>query len=324
MTDDKKDETQNTPSAPQEPQKPDMSARPPEGMAKKPLESALPETMAEGPLDSEVGDAQPSMPAGRARQAAGKKKPLRPGVPPKNKKAVSGKANPRSFKKTNSAGSAPKSPVNKGKTESIGNLGAVILRNEFYRDGYRTILKLALLQTVVILGLIGSMFFVIHIHQPENRYFATTEDGRLIPMVPLNEPNLSTPALLSWVAQSATEVMTFGFNDYRRRLQEASRNFTRSGWESFTRALQASRIIEMVEANQQVLTSAPRGAPVLKSEGVVAGRYQWIVQLPMILTYESGTAQRSDRLLVTIVIVRVPRLESPNGVGIHQWVAVPG
>ena len=205
----------------------------------------------------------------------------------------------------------------------VSGLGTVVVRNEFYRDGYRSLLRLAFIQSLVIIGLLGVSFYVIHVHQPENRYFATTEDGRLIPMLPLHQPNLSTPALMSWVAQSTTEVMTFGFNDYRRRLQESSRNFTHRGWESFTQALQASRLIEMVEANQQVITAAPQGSPILESEGLVAGRYQWIIQLPMVLTYQSGARTRSDSLLVTVVVVRVPRLESPNGVGIEQWIAVP-
>ncbi len=207
--------------------------------------------------------------------------------------------------------------------DEAGSLGAVVIRNEFYRDGYRNLLRLSVLQSLVILGLLGAMFFVIQVHQPENRYFATTEDGRLIPMIGLNEPNLSTPALMSWVAQAATEVMTFGFNDYRRRLQEASRNFTRRGWESFTMALQRSRIIEMVEANQQVVTAAPQGAPILESEGQVAGRYQWVVQVPLVVTYQSGAKSKNDNLLVSVTVVRVPRLETPNGIGIEQWVAMP-
>lgn len=243
--------------------------------------------------------------------------------------AGGGKAKPRSFGAARNdrpqrpgaakagAKAAPES------TDSGARLGSVVVRNEFYRDGYRSILKLAVFQSVIILGLIGVMFFVVHIHQPENRYFATTEDGRLIPMVALDQPNLSTPALMSWVAQASTEVMTFGFNDYRRRLQQSSKNFTRRGWESFTQALQRSRIIEMVEANQQVVTAAPQGAPILESEGLVQGRYQWVVQIPMILTYQSGAKTRSDALLVTVVVVRVSRLESANGVGIEQWIAVP-
>lgn len=213
--------------------------------------------------------------------------------------------------------------TNAAPAEDTGGLGKVVVRNEFYRDGYRSLLKIALIQVFVIIGLIGAMYFVIQTHQPENRYFATTEDGRLVPMIALNEPNMSVPALMSWVAQASTEVMTFGFNDYRRRLQESSRNFTRRGWESFTQALQKSRVIEMVEANQQVVTAAPQGAPILESQGLVAGRYQWVVQLPVVLTYQAGARTRNDSLLVTVVVVRVPRLESANGVGIEQWIAVP-
>ncbi len=233
----------------------------------------------------------------------------------------------------NTVPSAPRPPVPGGEkkvaktkpdAKDTSGFGKAVLRNEFYRDGYRLALRVAVIQCFIIIGLIGAMFFVIHVHQPENRYFATTEDGRVIPMVALTQPNLSTPALMSWVAQSATEVMTFGFNDYRRRLQESSRHFTRRGWESFTSALQKARIIESVEENSQVLTSAPRGAPILQSEGVVAGQYQWIVQVPMVLTYQSGSKTRSDNWIVTLVVVRVPRLESPNGVGIAQWVATPG
>lgn len=225
------------------------------------------------------------------------------------------KPSPKDTKKAPKPAAKPKADP-----DAVG-LGTVMVRNEFYRDGYRSLLRLTLMQGGVILGLLGAMYFVINVHQPENRYFATTEDGRLVPMVPLNEPNLSTPALMSWVAQAATEVMTFGFNDYRRRLQESSRNFTRRGWESFTGALQRSRVIEMVEANQQVVTAAPQGAPIVVSEGLVAGRYQWEIQLPMVLTYQSGSRTRTDKLLITIIVVRVPRLESPNGVGIEQWIA---
>jgi intracellular multiplication protein IcmL len=177
------------------------------------------------------------------------------------------------------------------------------------------------IEAMIILALVGAMYFVIQVHQPENRYFATTEDGRLVPMVALSEPNLSVPALMSWSAQAATEVMTFGFNDYKRRLQQASKNFTRLGWVSFTSALEKSRILERVEANGQVVSAAPASAPILISEGVVNGRYQWQVQVPLVVTYQAGSSVRDDRMLVTLLLVRVPKLESPNGVGIEQWIA---
>lgn len=205
-----------------------------------------------------------------------------------------------------------------------GALGRVVVRNEFYRDGYRTLLRVAFLEGIAIIGLIAVIVVIVNAYQPENRYFATTEDGRVVPMVSLSEPNLSRPAVLSWTAQAATETLTFGFHDYRRRLQESSRHFTREGWGSFVKALQDSGMIESVEQNRQVLTATPRAAPTILSEGVLNGIYQWQVELPMMVTYQYGQQQRNMSMNVRLIVVRVPKLESPNGLGIEQWVAYAG
>lgn len=234
-------------------------------------------------------------------------------------------ANPRNVRPpTRTDTRVKKGATTKAESVDTAGVGRVVIRNEFYRDGYRLALRVAVIQCFIIFGLIGAMFFIIHVHQPENRYFATTEDGRLIPMVPLSQPNLSNPALLSWVAQATSETMSFSFSNYRRNLQESSRHFTREGWESFSKALQEARIIESIEANTQEITAVPRGAPIIKWSGLSGDQYQWQVQIPMILTYVSGSKTRSDNWIITIVVVRVPRLESPNGVGIAQWIAVPG
>lgn len=220
--------------------------------------------------------------------------------------------------------SAGAPPAGNGGGAEGGALGRVLVRNEFYRDGYRTLLRVAFIEGIVILGLLGVIFAIIGAYQPENRYFATTEDGRLVPMEPLSQPNLSNPALLSWAAQSVAETMTFGFHDYRRRLQESSRFFTRRGWGSFVQALQESGMIEAVEQRRQVITAAPRAAPTILSEGILNGNYTWQVELPMMVTYQLGQEQRNMSMTVRLLIVRVPKLESPNGVGIEQWIAFSG
>ncbi len=75
-------------------------------------------------------------------------------------------------------------------------LGVIVARNAFYRDGYRLWLTVAALEGFALLCMAIAMIVLIAIHQPENKYFATTEDGRVVPMVPLNQPNLSKPALM--------------------------------------------------------------------------------------------------------------------------------
>ncbi len=229
---------------------------------------------------------------------------------------------PSSAPRQGSGQTRPKAAQNAAaRDDSTSPLGRVVVRNEFYRDGYRTLLRVAFMEAIAILGLIVAIVAIVNAYQPENRYFATTEDGRVVPMVPLSEPNLSRPALLSWAAQAATETMTFGFHDYRRRLQEASRHFTREGWASFVKALQDAGIIDAVNTNRQVVSAAPRAAPTILSEGILNGVYTWQVEMPMMISYQYGAQQRDVSMNVRLTIVRVPKLESPNGVGIEQWVA---
>ena len=202
-----------------------------------------------------------------------------------------------------------------------GPLMTVVMRNEFYRDGFRNMMRIAVAEAIIIVVIIVTFIAYMNSSRPQDHYFATTADGRIMQLVPLDLPNMGTAALMSWVAQASTEVMTFGFHDYQRRLQNSSRNFTRHGWESFAAALQKSRIIESVEAGQQVVTAQPRSAPVLVQEGVFNGKYRWVVDLPLNVRYQSGTAVRNDTLNIRLVIDRVPSLENPNGVGIEQWIA---
>ena len=255
----------------------------------------------------------------QSNPAAGKKRPK--GMAGQ-KGAQTQQKQPPKPKKQAASGQQPSKPQ-KGASD-VSGLGVIMKRNEYYRDGYRSLQRIALIQSIVIIALISAHFFVINVHQPENRYFATTEDGRLVPMLPLSQPNLTNPALLSWAAQAGTETMTFGFHDYQRRLQEASRYFTKSGWKSFSEALERSRIIETIETNQQVVTAAPRSAPIILNERIVNGRYQWTVQMPMKLTYQSGSKIDTRNWVVNITIVRVPQLGNPNGLGIERWQARSG
>jgi intracellular multiplication protein IcmL len=205
-----------------------------------------------------------------------------------------------------------------------GPLVTVVTRNEFYRDGFRNMIRIAIIQGAIILGLILTIVLHIQASKPVDRYFATTADGRIMNLVPLDQESMTPAALMSWISQAVQETMTFGYHDYQRRLQQASRHFTRRGWESFTTALQKGRVIDTITQTEQVVTAMPRSAPILKQSGVFNGRYRWIVELPLSVTYQAGANKRTDYFSVTLVIERVPSLESPNGVGIEQWVAVQG
>lgn len=219
-----------------------------------------------------------------------------------------------------------KNKVKKGKKKiskafSAG-LEIVLERNQHYQTSFKNLLRIIVVQSIMIAALIGIFFFYMHVSRPRDFYFATTHDGRELQLTPLNKPNMQKAALLSWAAQAASEVMTFGFNDYEQRLGRASRHFTAKGFEDFREAMIKSRIIEGVENAQQIVTSVPKSAPVLKAEGLYNGKYRWVVDVTLLVTYQSGDAKSTTTMSVTMYIVRVSTLESPNGVGIDQWIAM--
>jgi intracellular multiplication protein IcmL len=200
-------------------------------------------------------------------------------------------------------------------------LTTVVTRNEFYRDGYRRMQQIMLIEAGAIVALILVLALTIGVMKGRDRFFATTSDGRLLEMVALDQPNLPTAKVLSWAAEAATETMTFGFNDYRKRLQDSSRFFTRSGWQTFNDALSKSNLLELVTGNQQVVTAVPRSAPVILQAGLVNNVYQWQVQIPLNITYQVGSKEDNRPQLITLVIVRVSTLETPDGIAIDQWIA---
>jgi len=197
----------------------------------------------------------------------------------------------------------------------------VINRNEFYQDGYRTLLKVALVQAALIAILATTLFITYTNQDPIYRFFATTADGRIIDIVPLDNPYRGD--VVAWSSQSATEAMTFAFTDYRMRLQNSSKFFTQRGWDTFIEALNKSRILEAVDKRQLNVKGAPTAAPQIKRQGVVNGIYQWVLEMPYTIEYlGSGEIPQPTSGTLTLVVQRVPNLENPQGIGIDQWIMV--
>lgn len=200
-------------------------------------------------------------------------------------------------------------------------LNAVVTRNIFYRDGFRIITRISILLAAALLVLMIALVVTIQSSRPVDRFFATTSDGRLIRLLPLGQPNLNDAAVVSWSAQAATEIMTFGFHDFEKRLQDASTYFTRRGWQSFSQALSAAGLIENVRRNNQVLTATAQKAPIIVEQGVDNGVYRWIIDMPLIVTYQAGRSAQNEVMNVRLVIIRVSTLDSEHGIGIQQWIA---
>jgi intracellular multiplication protein IcmL len=203
-------------------------------------------------------------------------------------------------------------------------ISTVLSRNVFYRDGYRLLMRISLVQGMAIILLIAAVISMILSMDTRYVYFATTSDGRIINIVPLNEPFRSRGFVIAWAAGKAQEVMRFGYSDFRQRLQSSSVNFTSSGWESFTKAMREARILEAIEARKLTVNMQIEAAPEVEKAYVRDGVYTWILRFPVTIAFDGTEAPSPISANLVLQVVRVSTLQNPEGISIEQWIAVTG
>ena len=186
-------------------------------------------------------------------------------------------------------------------------IATILNRNAFYRDGYRLLLRISMIQLVVIAVLavcIASLIFTVH---TQKVYFATTSDGRIISVV-------------TWAARTARGVMSFDYKDYNDHLQQSMNNFTDAGWQSFSKALKESSIIEAVTARKLVVSLDVMQAPEIDKAGVVNGVYTWHMKLPVTIKFDGAEPPQPMSMQLILTIQRISTLVDPSGISIQLMV----
>lgn len=201
-------------------------------------------------------------------------------------------------------------------------LSNVVTRNIFYRDGQRKMMLILLISIVANFILAGILAYIIT-HPPAPKYFATSINGRITPLVALNAPNQSDSAVLQWANQAAIATFSYNFVNYRTELVAASGFFTAEGWDQFISALGSSNNLDAVKAKKLVVSAVATSAPVILQKGELNGRYAWRIQMPILVTYQSASEFSQQNLIVTMLVTRVDTLNSPRGIGIAQFVSSP-
>lgn len=184
----------------------------------------------------------------------------------------------------------------------------------------RALKKLTRLATLIAFfgcGLaVGAPFFA-----PLYVYHSITPEGKTAILVPLDLPNLTNPAIVSWAATSVTEVLSFGFGDVEAKTILQKKRFTQPGWKNFVKAFLTSKVSDTFKRNQMVITTVPSDTPVILSQGVNDDDvFQWKVEVPIISTYAANNnVIKPERGTIQMTIVRVPYDESTSGIAIDTW-----
>lgn len=194
------------------------------------------------------------------------------------------------------------------------------VRNTFYyRDAFYTLVRVVNLQAVVILVLAVMVGWHIKTSHNEDGYFAEMSDGRQMPLAGLERPYMTKEAKENWVAAAVSEVMTFGFNDVNEKMGMARRHFTPEGWGKFYKALVAGKLVNIITEQQQIVTAVPATPPNLIYEGLSNGKYIWMYDMQLMVTFRAGSAKQNSTKSVRVTVEEVPTSDNPIGLGISEW-----
>jgi hypothetical protein len=136
---------------------------------------------------------------------------------------------------------------------------------------------------------------------------------------PFDEPNLTRTAIINMGMNVVTQVLTFGFNNADQRLLAAQHLFTKECWQRFAKAYLQYGRLEQVKRYQQVITAIATAGAVIVSEGKIGRRDRWVVQVPIVVTFQAGAETQIKKSILQLTLVRVPTIEHLEGVAIDGW-----
>lgn len=171
-----------------------------------------------------------------------------------------------------------------------------------------------IIAALVLVLVVGQPFF-----KPIYYYSGLNDKKDLFPMTALPMPNLTNRAVLAWATTSVTEIMTFGFANVDDTILAQRDRFTKDGWDGFVHAFLEKQVGEKFMQNRLVLTTVPTDVAVVNSQGPRPdGTYQWVIQLPVVMTYATNDNKKTqEKTTIQLTIVRTK--QNAMGIAIDNW-----
>ncbi|WP_413484641.1 DotI/IcmL/TraM family protein [Morganella psychrotolerans] len=149
------------------------------------------------------------------------------------------------------------------------------------------------------------------------KYFAT-ENGRVTPMIPLDQPGFGAGQVAGFGADTLRESFTLDFVNYKQQMTSVNPKYSEIGFQDYYKALATSNVLDAVKSKRMNL-SVDVGPGVIRSKGLLGNVYVWEYQYPVSLKLNGQqTSTPQQRFIFTIRIERTDVREKPEGLHVTQ------
>ena len=154
--------------------------------------------------------------------------------------------------------------------------------------------------------------------------FATAEEWRTLPPIPLGQPYPKQPDLIQWGSDVLPSVFMFDFVNYNLELKNAERYFTENGWKKYIESVNNFASYNAVVNSKLFVGASAAGAPFVLQQGLLEGVYAWRIQMPINLSYSTAVQSSPVPLVMEVLMVRIPTLNNLSGVAIENITVTKG
>ncbi len=155
------------------------------------------------------------------------------------------------------------------------------------------------------------------------------ESGQSKQVTPLHLRHRTNTAITMWVQHILPSLLTYKADKYNQEYSQKIRHFNKNGSSEYVKFLNEENFLTTLKSGQYDITGFVQDYPVVLNEGAIEGRYRWLYQTTVMVTYlKHGTSdykviEEGDTVTRTYVLtVQLGRSDGANnehGLLIDTW-----
>ncbi|OWY39319.1 hypothetical protein CEK28_08870 [Xenophilus sp. AP218F] len=179
---------------------------------------------------------------------------------------------------------------------------------------------LGLTLVIAVAGNVMGIWFAAH---RVREYFAA-DRGRYMQLIPMSQPYRKSSDVLQFGKETLERSLMLDFVHWRQQLEDVRPRYTAKGYESVLKALNDSKLLDLVKSKQRMNLQANGGTAVLVGEAPVDGIYQWVIRMPIQVQAVGQTTEMAPmNFMATIEVERSTVLDNIEGVQLRRIELIP-
>ncbi|EAA5548747.1 hypothetical protein ZY50_12460 [Salmonella enterica subsp. enterica] len=193
---------------------------------------------------------------------------------------------------------------------------AIALANRLSKVVLYQAIIIAVLSVLLIISIIAAI-------NSDNKYFASSPDGKITPMVALDSPVINDNGIKLFTRDTLYDVLNLDFDTWRQDLEKGRSGFVDKGLSNLITAVKDAGIIAIMEKDRVNLRTE-FSTPIISQKGLKNKVATWVVQIPITYNFVGqNTTSKPLKFILIATVQAVDNKTSPKGVAISQVVTVP-